>query len=78
MAHLLRLFRAAPDVSRQLLHNRLEIEENGWMGGWDTGVRVKLGCCWDASTNLGFRKLLRLLSWTNETILDVLWGGMLI
>ena len=27
---------------------------------------------------VGFRKLLRLLSVTNETILDVLWGGVLI
>ena len=25
----------------------------------------------------GFRKLLRLLSGTNETILDVLWGGVI-
>ena len=26
---------------------------------------------------IGFRKLLRLLSGTNETILDVLWGGVI-
>ena len=26
---------------------------------------------------LGLRKLLRLLSGTNETILDVLWGGVI-
>ena len=31
-----------------------------------------------AVAELGFRKLLRLLSDNKETILDVLWGGVLI
>ena len=31
----------------------------------------------DLFESIGFRKLLRLLSGTNETILDVLWGGVI-
>ena len=30
-----------------------------------------------SSGRVGLRKLLRLLSGTNETILDVLWGGVI-
>ena len=37
-----------------------------------------LVCDLDAECRIGFRKLLRLLSGTNETILDVLWGGVIV